>query len=264
MLTCFSLHVLEGSQWDTTSSSMLLRNKKKSSCGSNSYVYQHIPQFDSSQSSAQRGSPVKQIWFFCVCTQPVFREKSKCGRPLAWSPAQTVIFKNKNWENFWPSTFGQQLLHTAPRSQSDTKVSFFSYLLLWLTALQPLTLDSHLILPPALKQGTSWHLLLLPPVLLVLHSFRNIGAPCGFGRPALFVPSSTFSRAHTDPGGYPKLCDRASSMAFINQDSTSIVQEWWMCKAKSWLMWSPADYTAGEILSFQHPEAEHILLLSSL
>lgn len=56
-----------------------------------------------------------------------------------------------------------------------------------------------------MKQGTSWHLVFLPYVLLVLHSFCNIGEPWGFGCPTLFASPSAFSRVHRDQGGYPKL-----------------------------------------------------------
>lgn len=62
----------------------------------------------------------------------------------------------------------------------------------------------------------------------------TLAEPWGFGRPALFVSPSTFSRVHRDLGGYPKLRARASGMAFINR---LIVERWLMHEARSWLVW---------------------------
>lgn len=151
--------------------------------------------------------------FFCVCARPPMRRKSKSGcgsspvRLLCWGPVplnrqvQTMSFINKNEENFWPPTL-------------------------------PLTRDWHLILPPAWKQETSWHLAFLPSVLLVLHSFRNIGEPCGFGLPTLFVSPSVFSRVHRAPR-------LSQSYVFLLINSTALaLLEWWLmqlaCVMSTW------------------------------
>lgn len=120
-----------------------------------------------------------------------------------------------------------------------TEGSFFYHSLLILThscpirASPPVTRDRHLILPPAWKQGTSWQFTFLPSVLLVLHSFRNIGEPLGVW-PSNIVcfPFYFFQSPQRPGGGYPKLHIQARVYGLF-----CLWRDWLMYEARSWLVW---------------------------